>query len=525
MSIVKSSELPGSWSWVTIADLVDPEIDQGHPAGDGDFPYIDISSIDNEFKRITNPKTIPVGDAPSRARQHVLAGDVLVSMTRPNLNAVAQVPATLGNAIASTGFCVLRTVGADSRLLYYLVQTAPFVEEMSRRVTGALYPAVRPGDIHSYAVPVPPLPEQRRIAAEIEKHFTRLDAAVAALKRGRANLKRYRASVLKAACGGRLVPTEAELARVEGSGYEAADVLLERILRERRERWEADQLAKMQAAGKSPKDDHWKAKYKEPESPDTNGLPGLPEGWMWSSIGQTFRVYVGATPSRAKPEYWHGDIPWVSSGEVAFCTIRETRERISEAGLRNSSTEVHPPGTVLLGMIGEGRTRGQAAILAIPACNNQNAAAIRVSEAGLAPEYIYRFLEAQYERTRQLGSGNNQPALNKTRVQEIIFPLTPLAEQDRIVTEVERRLSVVDEIENVIERGLKRAERLRQSILKRAFEGKLAPQDLNDEPASVLLERIRAARVANAEKSSSRGRRSPRGTSRTAAGWGEAMKE
>src|SRR5690606_21179918 len=136
--------------------------------------------------------------------------------------------------------------------------------------------------IKSFPFVLAPVPEQRRIVAEIEKQFTRLDAAVAALERARANLKRYRASVLAAACEGRLVPTEAELARQEGRDYEPASALLDRILAERRARWEADELAKMHARGKPPKNDAWKSKYKEPAAPDTNGLPELPEGWEWA---------------------------------------------------------------------------------------------------------------------------------------------------------------------------------------------------------------------------------------------------
>ena len=154
-------------------------------------------------------------------------------------------------------------------------------------------------------------------------------------------------------------------------------------------------------------------------------------------MGQSFDVYVGSTPRRAKLEYWNGDIAWVSSSEVAFSRIKCTREYITEEGLRNSSLYVHPEGTVLLGMIGEGKTRGQVSILDIPACNSQNSAAIRVSESGFPPEYVFYYLWSQYEATRQVGSGNNQPALNKSRVQEIEFPLPPLAEQCRIVAEVD----------------------------------------------------------------------------------------
>src|SRR5262249_31297515 len=101
-----------------------------------------------------------------------------------------------------------------------------------------------------------------------------------------ANLKRYRASVLQAACTGRLVPTEAELARAEGRPYESAEQLLQRILQERRAKWESEQLADLQAAGKTPKDDRWKSKYREPAKPDMSELPELPDGWVWTTLNQ-----------------------------------------------------------------------------------------------------------------------------------------------------------------------------------------------------------------------------------------------
>ena len=137
--------------------------------------------------------------------------------------------------------------------------------------------------LQDFRLPVAPGAEQRRIVAAIESYFTRLDDAVATLARVQRNLKRYRASVLKAAVEGRLVPTEAELARAEGRSYEPASVLLTRILAERRRRWEEAELAKMKAKGKAPKDDKWKEKYVEPVAPDTSELPELPEGWCWAT--------------------------------------------------------------------------------------------------------------------------------------------------------------------------------------------------------------------------------------------------
>ena len=143
----------------------------------------------------------------------------------------------------------------------------------------------------SHSIPLPPLPEQYRIVAAIETQFTRLDASVAALRRAQANLKRYRASVLKDACEGRLVPIEAELARSEGHDYEPAGVLLERILAERRARWESQEKRR--------------GKYKEPTSPDTSALPELPEGWVWATVEQ---VILGDPQNGLyKPKTEYGD--------------------------------------------------------------------------------------------------------------------------------------------------------------------------------------------------------------------------
>ncbi|MBU1263796.1 MAG: restriction endonuclease subunit S [Gammaproteobacteria bacterium] len=317
-------------------------------------------------------------------------------------------------------------------------------------------------------LPLPPMEQQKYIVEEIEKQFSRLDDAVANLKRVKTNLKRYKAAVLKAAVEGKLT----EAWRKQHLDAEPASALLQRILAERRAKWEQAELAKMQAKGKAPKDDTWKKKYPEPTTPDTTGLPELPEGWVWASLGQCFKVAVGATPSRKEQQYWNGNVSWVSSGEVQFCRIRETKEKISEVGLLNSSTQINPPGTVLLGMIGEGKTRGQAAILEIPAANNQNCAAIWVAHAGLPPSYVYHWFAAQYEETRLVGSGNNQQALNKSLVEAMVFPLPPLAEQQAIIEEIERRLSLTDEGESQVNTNLQRAERLRQSILSRAFSGK-----------------------------------------------------
>ncbi|HCL3287108.1 TPA: restriction endonuclease subunit S [Pseudomonas aeruginosa] len=346
---------------------------------------------------------------------------------------------------------------------------------------------------------LPPAAEQTRIVAKLEELLSDLDAGVAELKAAQNKLEQYRQSLLKAAVEGALT---AEW-RIKNPPSETGAQLLERILSERRSRWEAKQFAKFAEQGKAPPKD-WQKKYPEPVQPDTTGLPALPEGWVWSSLGECFQVVVGATPSRKEVDYWNGAIPWVSSGEVRFNRIRDTKERITDAGLSNSSTQINPIGSVLLGMIGEGKTRGQVAILDIPAANNQNCAAIWVSESGVPPEFVYNWLYSQYEQTRRSSSGNNQPALNKSIVERIPMPLPPLAEMQEIARVVEATLEQIASQEQVVAFSLKQSTAQRQNILRAAFAGQLVPQDPNDEPASVMLERIRAERAERVKQPKTR---------------------
>lgn len=355
--------------------------------------------------------------------------------------------------------------------------------------------------IEEIELPLPPLAEQTRIVEKLEELLSDLDAGVAELKAAQKKLAQYRQSLLKAAVESALT---AEW-RAKNKPQETGAQLLERILKERRARWEARQLAKFKQQGKTPPKD-WQAKYPEPVKPDTSNLPELPEGWVWSSIGECFHVVVGATPSRKKPDYWNGTIPWVSSGEVRFSRITETKERITWEGLNNSSTQINPVGSVLLGMIGEGKTRGQVAILDIEAANNQNCAAIWVSETAIPPEYVYFWLWSRYEETRRGSSGNNQPALNKSIVESIPFPLPPLDETKAIVAVLDQAISQAIAQNATIEHSLKQSAAQRKNILKAAVSGQLVPQDPNDEPASVLLERIRAERAKREKEHKARKR-------------------
>jgi len=418
-------------------------------------------------------------------------------MTRPNLNAVALVPDDLADAIASTGFHVLRTAWISPKWLFYLVQSDAFVEAMSAIVQGVVYPAIRPKDINSYAIPVAPLSEQRRIVSEIEKHFTRLDAAVATLKRAQANLKRYRAAVLKAACEGSLVPTEADLARAAGREYEPADALLQRIVRERRMQWEYSQLRKMGGGGAEQQVARWKSNYREPPPPDPLRLPKLPQGWTWATVEQlSTHVQYGTS---AKTGAYLGGVPVLRMGNIIDGRLSTASLKYLPASHGEFPELLLSPGDVLFNRTNSPELVGKTAVYrGTPYPCSFASYLIRVKLAGgYVPDLLAYYINSARGRewikdvvVQQVGQAN----VNGTKLQALAVPLPPGPEQERIVSETERRLSVIEQLEAEIEVNLKRAQRLQQSILKRAFEGRLVPQNQNDEPASTLLARIKAER-------------------------------
>jgi len=199
------------------------------------------------------------------------------------------------------------------------------------------------------------------------------------------------------------------------------------------------------------------------------GARFLEGDWPTRDLATIGTIHVGATPSRARPEYWGDGIAWVSSGEVRFGRIAETRETITQRALAESSVTLHPPGTVLLAMIGEGKTRGQSAILDIVATTNQNVAAIRIEEPAILPEWIFYGLMASYSRTRTMGSGNNQPALNKARVGAISLPIPPRESQLRLTEQAARTLSILDNLGASLGAALTRSRSLRDRIVDGAL--------------------------------------------------------
>ncbi len=342
------------------------------------------------------------------------------------------------------------------------------------------------------------LGQQHRIVAAIEQQFTRLDAGVAALKQAQKKLKLYRSAILKAAVEGKLT----EDWHVKHPATEPAATLLKRILEERHAKWEADQLAKMVARGVVPKDSKWKEDYKEPVKADIESLPDLPEGWCWARAEQLCDfITKGTTPSVEKLYNGNGEIPFIKVYNLTNFGVLDFSKNPTFISRQTHTRELARscvfPGDVLMNIVGP--PLGKVAIVLNEYLEwniNQAIAIFRPMPSFNRKFLCYSLLDDHIlsRATRLAKATAGQYNLTLEICRNLPLPLPPLAEQEQIVALVEEQLSIISQLETTIETNLKRAERERQSILREAFAGRLVPQDPADEPASVLLERIREER-------------------------------
>ncbi len=310
-------------------------------------------------------------------------------------------------------------------------------------------------EIEDCTFPLPPEGDREGIVVEIEKQFTRLDAGVASLKRVQTALKRYRASVLKAACEGRLVPIEAELARKENHSYETGEELLRRILEERRKKWKG------------------KGKYKEPATPAIVGLLTLPEGWTWAGLDQ---LMLNITDGDHQPP------PQTNSG-VPFLVIRDVRSGKLDFGdtrfvSREYANQVEPfrkpaRGDILYTLVG---SYGIALRVTTDQefCIQRHIGVLRPHALSPA-DYLAHVLNSSFvfRQAGKVATGTAQMTVPLAGLRRIVIPLPPIHEQERIVAEIERRLSVTEQLEATIHSSLGRANRLREATLHQAFSSDL----------------------------------------------------
>jgi type I restriction enzyme S subunit len=363
-----------------------------------------------------------------------------------------------------TGLLVFFAEDTKRFILYYLSILRNLLLSKGK---GVGVQNISSADIESFVVPLPPLPEQHRIVAKIEELFTKLDAGIEALNKMKAQLKRYRQAVLKYAFEGKLTEKWREEHKNE---LEPAAVLLERIKEEFKR----------------------KGKYKEMQPVDTTDLPELPEGWMWIPLGEihldlsksvdpkkraetVFELYSVPSFEKNRPEILRGkevgsNKRIVEENTVLLCKINPRINRVWIVGNFSDFTKISSTEWIPFSLLKE-----------------------------VNPQYLSYFMQRgnfrSYLSLNVSGVGGSLMRIKSSTFGNYPFPLSSIQEQVEIVEKIVNRFSLADEVEKIVDVSLKQSERLRQSILKKAFEGKLVPQDPTDEPAEKLLERIKAEKA------------------------------
>lgn len=523
MTQAHKPSLPGGWSREKIGQLAQivrgvsfPKTAKVNSARGGYIPCLRTANVQQQVD--WNDLWYIPQEYVKRDEQWLRQLDILIS-TANSLELVgkaAQVKQLAFSATLGAFISLIRAApGLNRRYLYFHLCSPETRSQMRRQAsTTTNISNISTRKLADIDLAVAPAAEQQRIVAKIEELFSQLDAGVAALEKAKAQLQRYRQAVLKAAMSGELTREWREAHKHE---LEPASALLEHILQERRARWEAQQLEKMKAKGGVPRHDKWKEKYKEPWRPPAHELPPVAAGWTWTS----FQELAQATPHALKAGPFGSSLKkeyYVPSGYKIYGQEQVIRGDpfygdyyVDEDRYRRLRPCAVKPGDVLVSLVG---TIGKVLILPDdiqPGIINPRLVKLTLDKRIVRPRYVEAYLQsASVRQYFSLSShGGTMDILNLTILKALPVALPPLEEQDAILGEVDRRMSIADQMDAGVEDDLVRSARLRQSILKRAFEGNLVPQDPTDEPASLLLERIKAEK-AERETQAKRKRRRPK---------------
>ena len=484
----------------TLGDLIEPRRVKADPQATPTARFVGMEHVEAHTTKLLGTTSAATMRSSANAFKR---GDVLYGRLRPYLNKVYQPDF---DGLCSGEFVVMPENHAVSgAFLKRRLSAYDFVDFASHLNAGDR-PRVDFGQLRTFPLALPPKNEQIRMANLLGELLDDLAVGVAALERCREKLGLYRASLLNAAEEGDLTADW----RDEHPHAEPASVLLQRILAERRQRWEQDQLRTYAEKGKTPPK-NWKAKYQEPLGAEVAELPSIPKNWTWVSFDQTDGIQGGLQKSPARrPRQNH--YPYLRVANVYRGTLRLddlsrfelTRKELDKLRLQ--------AGDILLVEGNGSRTEiGRCALWSgeIKDCVHQNHI-IRVRlPRGVIPKYADIFLnspigQAAIQQTASSTSGLYTLSISKVRRLPLALP--PTEEQQAIVERVADQVAVIDQVGDSVEQQLVCTTGLRQAVLHRAFSGKLVPQDPNDEPAAKLLERIAAERETQKRKGAKRHR-------------------
>jgi type I restriction enzyme S subunit len=420
-------------------------------------------------------------------------GDVLLCKINPRINRAWIVTPPRGYPqIASTEWIVFsRTDGLSPEFLAHFFTQDVFRNYLAANVSGVGGSLMRVNArvVSQFPVNLPPSAEQERIVAKLDAILSRIGAGEAAAQRALTRLKHYRTAVLHAAVTGELTR---EWRKTQPKPDETGADFLRRLLATRRARWEEAELARLTKSGKPPKDDKWKARYPEPTEADITDLPRLPRGWVWASVEQTGEVVTGSTPPTAEARFFGGRVPFFKPTDLdAGPDTRTSADSLTEAGAE--AARVVPAGSILVTCIGA--TIGKTGLARVGGATNQ-----QINSLVPALPELSRFLFSvmisprMQDAMKANASATTLPILNKSKFSRLPMPLPPPDEVSEIVRQVEHRLTLADRLTATLETALTRTRAWRQSVLNTAFAGQLVPHSADDEPATVLLAKIRAAR-------------------------------
>lgn len=458
---IEQMVLPTGWKWTTMGEIADvvgggtPKTNEPTNYDGGTIPWLTPADLSGY-----TAKTIGHG-----ARHITQKGlDTSSAKMMPARTVLFTSRAPIGYvAIASNPVCtnqgfksfVLKDGVLPDYVYWWLKGSKELAESLA---SGTTFLELSGAKAKQIPIPVAPIDQQKRIVAEIEKQFSRLDEAVSNLKRVKANLKRYKAAVLKAAVEGRLVETEAELARREGRSYETGAQLLQRILETRRSQWKG------------------KGKYKEPATPDTTGLPELPEGWVWARLENIAALKGGITVDGNRRDPTARSIPYLRVANVQRGYLDLTEVKLIEAPGSDIEQLRLQPGDILFNEGGDRDKLGRGWIWEgqLPDCIHQN----HVFRARLfLDDVLPRFVSwwgNSYGKDyfqREGKQTTNLASVNLKTLGSLPVPLPPAGEQRRIALELDRHISYCDRMDGAVRLGLGRAEKFRQAALSRAFMG------------------------------------------------------
>ncbi|RWP94189.1 restriction endonuclease subunit S [Mesorhizobium sp.] len=439
------SELPDGWQEVPLSEVTD-KIGSGATPKGGHTVYASsgtpfIRSQNVHYSGFTDVGLAHLDDLQARKLDGVTvrSDDVLLNITGASIGRVTVAPERMDGARVNQHVAIIRPVeGIEAAFVARFLASPPMQQFIVAENYGVTRQALTKAMIEEIKLPLPPLPEQRRIVAKIDSLTGKSRRARDHLDHIPRLVEKYKQAVLAAAFRG-------DLTREWRTGFVDED-----------------------------------------------------REWAQTELERVADVGTGATPKRGNARYYDGGtIPWVTSGSVNRAVVDDAEERVTENAIRETNCKVYPAGTLLMAMYGEGKTRGKVAVLGIAAATNQALAAIRVYVDGPADRnFVLWYLRSQYLELRDQAAGGVQPNLNLGIIKRLPLFLPPKPEQHQIVRKIEIAMDWIDRLASDATSARKLIDRLDQAVLAKAFRGEFVPQDPTDEPASMLLERIRAERSA-----------------------------